>query len=888
MSTLWAASVRHLLRHPAQLALALAGLALGVATITSVDVATASSSRAFALSVAAVSGPATHEITGGPQGIDERLYARLAARFPRVALAPVVEGYVTVRDEALQLVGIDPLAEADFSDESSPGSLSAAARSAAAAPATASSATVPSAAAPPGVTLLDSVAELGRWLTERGSVVMAASTANRLGIPPSGRFTLEISGRSHQAVLIGRDSGNQAGGETLVLADIAQAQEWLGLVGRLSRIEVQVPPGAIGDADLAQLREQLPPGVQLEAAQQRSLASLDLTRAFTTDLRAMSLLALLVGLFLIYSAMSFAVLQRRRTFAVLRALGATRLDILRLVLVEAAVLGGAGALLGLAAGIGLGRGLIALVSRTLNDLYFVVAVQSVSLSPGSALEAVGAGLLTALVAALLPAWEATHVAPQLALRRSALEARALGLARALVFASAGLALAAGAIVAGSSRSLLAAFVALFFLLLSVAALTPALLRASARLLARRLRGASPIGGIALGDVAASLSRTGVAVAALALAVAAMIGVSVMVESFRESLHEWLGRTMSADIYVSAPGPGFDRPERRLDPRVVSALVSVRGVSSYNVGRGVTVSSPLGPVRLDAVTLAPQAHAGVQLTEHHGNVWPAFARGAILVAEPLAWRWSLHPGDRLALVTASGLRSFDIAGIYRDYGTDGVLMDRTIYRRSWGDDGVSSLGLYLAPGVTSGEIVPALYTAAASAAVSAVGAASAASAAAAAGRQALLIASNANVRAISMSIFDQTFVITRVLDWLAAGVAAIGLVSSLLAWELERTRELGILRSLGLTPRGAALLIEAQTVFMGLVALVAAVPAGLLAAELLVTVVNRRAFGWQIDFHLRGAQLIDALRLALVAALLAGVYPAWRSARAPIAADIREE
>lgn len=849
MSALWAASVRHLLRHRAQLALALTGLALGVATITAVDVATASSSRAFELSVAAVSGPATHEITGGPQGIDERLYARLVAEYPRLAFAPVVDGYVTVRDEALQLVGVDPLAEADFPEQSSP--------------------RAPSAAPAPGAALLDTASGLARWLTERGSVVMAASTADRLGIPPNGRFVLDVDGRLCEAVLIGRGSGDRAGGGTLVLTDIAQAQEWLGLPGRLSRIELEVPPGAAGDAELARLRRELPPGTQLEPAQQRSRASLDLTRAFTTDLRAMSLLALLVGLFLIYSTASFAVLQRRKTFAVLRALGATRLDILRLVLAEAAVLGVAGALLGLAAGVGLGRGLIALVSRTLNDLYFVVAVNSVSLSPGAALEAVGAGILAALVGALLPAWEATHVAPQLGLRRSALEARALRLARWLLAASAALALAGGAIVETSSRSLTAAFVALFLLLLSVATCTPALLAGSGRLLARLLRRASPVGRIALGGVAASLSRTGVAVAALALAVAAMIGVSVMVESFRESLHEWLGRTVSADLYVSAPGPGFDRPERRLDPRVVAALVSVPGVASYSVGRGVTVSSTRGPVSLDAVTLAPEGFAAIQLTEHRANVWTAFTRGAVLVGEPLAWRWRLHPGDRLTLATASGLRSFDVAGIYRDYGTDGVLMDRAVYRRSWGDDGVSSLGLYLSPGVTSREIIPALY-------------------AAVAGRQALLIGSNANVRALSMSIFDRTFAITRVLDWLAAGVAAIGLVSSLLAWELERSRELGILRSLGLTPRGGAVLIEAQTVFMGLVALVAAIPAGLLAAELLVTVVNRRAFGWQIDFHLHGVQLVDALRLALLAALLAGVYPAWRTGRAPIAADIREE
>ena len=141
----------------------------------------------------------------------------------------------------------------------------------------------------------------------------------------------------------------------------------------------------------------------------------------------------------------------------------------------------------------------------------------------------------------------------------------------------------------------------------------------------------------------------------------------------------------------------------------------------------------------------------------------------------------------------------------------------------------------------------------------------------------------------MSIFERTFVITRVLYWLAAGVAAVGLISSLLAWELERSHELAIVRSLGLTPLGAALLIEGQTGFMGLVALVAAIPAGLLTAVLLIDVVNRRAFGWQIDLHLTTDAIYGCVVVgALAAALVAGLYPAWRTATASIAGDIREE
>lgn len=872
--TLWAASLRHLAHRPAQLALALLGLALGVATICAVDIATASASRAFELSMSAVSGPATDEITAGPGGIDEGLYVRIATRESALAPVPLVEGYVTVGDEALQLIGIDPLAAAN-------GGFGAADDGTGGAGAARASGTAP--AAQLGETAVDGLEGLRRWLTEPGAVVMAGSTAERLGLSVGQHFEIEVDGRRRSAVLLRRDA-SVPGSEALLLTDVAQAQEWLGSVGRLSRIELRAPPGPAGAAALERLRAELPRGIELQPIERRSQASLDMTRAFAANLHAMSLLALLVGLFLIYGAVSFAVLQRRRTFAVLRALGATQLDVVRLVVGEAVALGAAGTLVGVLVGVALGRGLVALVSRTVNDLYFVVAVNSVALPRGELAEAIAAGLATALVAALLPAAEVARITPQLGLQRSSVEARARGIAQALLLASAALALGSGIIVLLSARSLLAGFAALFLLLLSVAAAAPALLAAAARAASRLAGASSPIGRLAFQGVEGSLSRTGVAVASLGLAIAAMIGVSVMVGSFRASLRDWLARTMREDVYVAAPGPGFGRPERKLDPGVLAAVTSLPGVEAFGASRQIVVDSSRGPINVDAVSFAPQSYAGVELVAGGGlagrglagraataRIWKAFAQGAILVAEPLAWRLGMRPGDSLTLVTSAGPRRFEVAGIFREYGNErgGVLMDRSVYRRGWGDDAVSALGLYLAPGVTPARIIPALR-------------------AAAAGRQALLVTSSADVRALSMDIFERTFVITRVLYWLAAGVAAIGLTSSLLAWELERSHETAIMRALGLTPRGAAALIETQTLFMGLAAFAAAVPAGLLAAELLVTVVNRRAFGWVIEFHLQGAQLVNALWLALAAAAAAGLYPAWRTARASVATHLREE
>jgi putative ABC transport system permease protein len=213
----------------------------------------------------------------------------------------------------------------------------------------------------------------------------------------------------------------------------------------------------------------------------------------------------------------------------------------------------------------------------------------------------------------------------------------------------------------------------------------------------------------------------------------------------------------------------------------------------------------------------------------------------------------------------------VAGVYREYGNDRgeVLMDLEAYRQWWHDEGIAALGIYLAPGIPAAQAVRELRSAAR-------------------GRQALLIRSNADIRALSMRIFERTFVITRVLYWLAAGVAAVGLVSALLAWELERARELALLRTLGLTRAAIALLVVGQTAFMGVAAFLAAIPAGLCTALVLTDVINRRAFGWQIGLHLAPAQFGNALWLAFAAALAAGAYPAWRSARAPLASGLREE
>ena len=181
--------------------------------------------------------------------------------------------------------------------------------------------------------------------------------------------------------IVGGSDGR--GLDNLIIADISTAQTWLAMLGMLTRIDVKIPQDdetVIAD----KIRNALPIDGRLLSAAGRTRSVTEMSAAFMTNLTAMSLLALLVGVFLIYNSVSFAVLQRRRLIGVLRALGLTRRQTFTLILTEGLVLGTIGAALGVLAGTWLGQQLLVLVSRSINDLYFVVNVTDVSLKIGRA------------------------------------------------------------------------------------------------------------------------------------------------------------------------------------------------------------------------------------------------------------------------------------------------------------------------------------------------------------------------------------------------------------------------------------------------------------------------------------------------------------------------
>jgi putative ABC transport system permease protein len=847
--TLWNIGWRYLLRHPWQSVLMILGITLGVAVVIAMDLANASASRAFDLSTDTVAGRATHQIVAGPQGLDEELYARLRRQSALRAAAPIVTEYVSspqLGDRPLQLLGVDPFAEAPFRNylwgqEDAP------------------------------------IAGLTDFFTQVGAILVSTDVADRYGLEPGAHITLEVAGYERNAVIAGllqpADELSRRALDGIILADIATAQELTGRLGKLDRIDLILPEDDNTIAD--RISALLPQNARILPVDARTGTVKGMTAAFRTNLMAFSLLALFVGLFLIYNTMTFSVVQRRPLFGTLRCLGVTPREIFALVVSEALIIGSVGAALGLILGIVMGQNAVRMVTQTINDLYFVITVRSVGISASSLVKGALLGVVATMATAALPAREAASVPPRVALSRSGLETKAR---RAVILAAIGglflLGVGIGTL-ALPTRSLVVSFAGTSVVVTGFAMLTPmatTLLMRSATPLLGRACGA--LGRMAPRDVINSLSRTSIAVAALMVATSVIIGVSLMIGSFRYTVVTWLEHALQGDIYISAP---IFRATQNLtlDPAVLQIVQQSPDVVRVDLIRAAMVDSPDGRVHVEAGD-SPTYGDNLLYLSADGSpeaAWDAVRSGAVIVSEPFANRMGLlRLGGTITLYAGDGSpHTLPIAGIYYDYASSQgtVIMSLQTYRQLWRDEAVTAMVLKLTPGADPDEVTHALQDALAPV-------------------QRLFIRPNRALRDDVLVVFDRTFAITGALQLLSTVVAFIGVLSALLSLQLDKQRQFGILRAVGLTVRQLWGLVALETGLMGTIAGLLAVPTGFALSLILIYIINQRSFGWTLQMQIESASFIQAFAVAVIAALLAGIYPAYRMGKMITAEALRYE
>lgn len=852
MTQLW----RHLCwptwrAHPARIALAITAVMLGVALAFGVHLLNGAALTEFARAAKAVNGQPDLILRARSGALTDADLADVLNRPDVAAASPVIEAQALWpgrsrgddRAVSIRLIGLDPLALLASAADGRP-------------------------LAPELTPQLS-----GGWqaLLAANAVHLNAA-AHALLTPGETTLTLRLAPvgdgtpRDIELTVGGRVA---AGTAPLGVLDIADAQALFGRLGTLDRIDVQLQPGT----DAAQWAGDLPARWRATPPTDEGARLSDLTRAYRVNLGLLALMALFTGSFLVYAVLSLATAQRLPQWALVGVLGVSARMRWRLILAEGLVIGVAGTVLGLALGVGLAAGALALMGSDLG--LHGASGSSVELllrQPllGPALVYGALGLAAALVAALAPAWTVRRIAPALVLK-------GLGLpAGHTLPAGAGLALLAlGAALAWLpplwQDTPVAAYLAMLCLLLGGLALVPALVRAVTAALGRlppSLQG--PLLLLARErsrDQAAEARR---ALAGVLVALALAVAMTVMIGSFRHSLERWLDDALPADLYVrSALRGGSDSQPAPLPPTLIARLQALPGIARS------------APQRSTRLRLAPDADP-VALTAREmgaGNLpllqrWsgpPAAGATPVWVNEAARDRDGLTPGHVFSADLVDGRRALklQVMGVWRDYSRQSTALWMALpdYRRLSGDTGSTELALWLAPGGSLDATRAAVRRLA--------------------GDDAELAAAG-ELRALSLQIFDRSFAITLWLQAVALAVGLFGVIASQSAQALARRREFGLLRHLGLSRRDLMRLLLLEAGLAGGAGALAGLALGLALSVVLVYVVNPQSFHWSMEMTLPLGRLAALVGLAFAAAVGASLLAGRQALGADAVRAVRED
>jgi putative ABC transport system permease protein len=828
--------------------LAVVAIAFGVALGLAVELVNHAAVTELTAGLALLSGNADLEVRGPRNGFDEALYPVLARDADVAVASPVVEIDVTLRDrsEPLSILGVDVFRAVAINP-----SLVAVSATAQPQPSGEHGAAGPSrdAHSTPAADRLDAL---------RSDTLFPSTAAAQWLRVRIGDSVVVQAGLHDIALRVAGHAGTDPSARYAVM-DIAAVQDRFGRDGKLTRIDLRLRPGADAAVVRRRLQALLPPGVGVAPPSTRAAATTRFSRAYRVNLDVLALVALFTGAMLVYATQTLATVRRRPQFALLRTLGLSRRRLIAWVIGEAALLGAIGAALGLAAGYLIARIALLHFGPDLGAGFFRGRAVTPSVEPLSLVAFALLGIASAVLASLLPAREAAGAAPAAALK--AVDADVLVPATASVLAWILIAAGIGATFAPPVADLpLFGYLAIALMLTGGILAIPSLAQAGLSWLpAPRALQFS----LALAHLRATPGRFAATLAAVVASVALMVSMAIMVASFRQSLDDWLGMVLPADLYLRS---GSD--SAFLSAADQQAIARVHGVARAEFMRATSVN--LDPARPQIALLArdiDENDAGARLALVSREVAPRIdAPSPLWISEAVADMRRLAPGSTMTLPLAGHDVAFTVAGVFRDYARQqgAIVIERARYRALTGDDAVNEAALWLAPGARVADVRDAIE-------------------AHAGGAARLRAETPASLRALSLATFDRTFAVTYALEAAAVVIGLVGLSAALAAQTLARSREFGMLRHVGMTRRQIAGMLAIEGALLAAIGVAAGLVQGFAISLILIHVVNRQSFHWGMDLH------VPSLSLALLSAVLvalATIVAAASAARATGIAAVR--
>ena len=807
------------------------GVALGVASVLAIQIINLNAIGAFSAGIQAISGKADLSVVGQTSTFSEELYPLVLATKGVSAAWPLYRVDVA-------LVGHDRfILEIIGADLFSPGHL----------PWDSSS------------------KEFSGALYEKGWTAVTPDLAKQMGWSIGSSISVTSGTRRAElkiGALIDFKKISPLSSSKLAVMDISQAQALLGKSGQIHQIDIRTQPEFNLRQIIQSLQEKLGPSTQILTLQQREDQAAGLMSAFSLNLTALSLISLFVGFFLVYTSSQASLLRRRKEFGLLRSIGATRLQILTLILVEVIVLGLVGVVMGLPLGYWIAEANIEMISSTLTNVYLLEEIESLNFPFWLYILATTIGIGGAIAGSLLPALDMSRQQPQSLLNHFTLHERVNTLALPTF-------------VAGSTFLLIiflwfwfwgntwkpSGFVLAVAILVSLPLLTPLVVQQFCQ------RGQIRTFNLGYGfkSLGARLQRCSFSVACLAIAVSMLIGLTLMISSFRRTVEVWVESSVAADVYITTES-WQSKSEAILDSKTISLLTKTPGIVGVDQLRKMKVSFQNNPISLSGVNMSLFRKGSFPLLE--GNREQIFnkviGQNAVLISEPLSRKAALSVGDQLVVYGATGRVELPIAGIYYDYSseTGTAALDLSTMENNFGPGEINGISLYLDQNIDSEEMVKELKSRFID--------------------HPLRIRSNRQLREDIFKVFDQTFAVVRILQIISLLIAVCGITLTLLILAREQVAELALYRALGASRKQIFRIFFGQGLAMGLMGLGLGLAGGILLALILVFVINRSYFGWTIQLHWSNLSLAQQMATILISALLASLYPALRASQTPAA------
>jgi putative ABC transport system permease protein len=781
--------------------IAIVAIALGVALGYTVQLINSAAFNEFAAAAKSLSGESDLQVSGAQPVFDESWYGRLSAE-PGVAVAsPVLDLDVTVPGQtaALKVLGIDVFR---------------------------ASRVTPALLGVPSITRpLDTVAS--------DAIFLSAAAQQWLHIAPGGQVAL-LSGTSVAHFRMAGGLVSARPGQRLAVMDIAAAQWAFGMVGKLSRVDLQLDRGIDREAFKRNLQKRF--GGELVVSETRDDEGRTdrLSRAYRINMNVLALVALFTGAFLVFSTQASGVIRRRGELAVLRVLGLTQGQLLRQILLEGALLGVIGSVLGLAIGYAMADAALRFFGSDLGGGYFPGVQPQVGFEPFATAVFLILGTAVAVLGSLVPALEAARARPAAALKAGSEEGALANLAALWP--------ALGCLAVASILTLLPpvfdvpilGYIAVALILIGGIALMPRLtavvFASASRRRARHSGGATLT--LALARLANAPGQASIAMGGVLSSFALIVAMAIMVASFRVSVDEWLLHLLSADVYVHI-GSNGETGGLSLDEQ--SRLSTVPGVKAAAMTR--TSRLTLDPARPAVALLARDIDtanpgAALQMTG------PELAPSALHAGEAPIWAseamvdlYGYRLGERVQLPIGPHKQTFVVAGIWRDYvrQTGAIQLRLADYRRLTGDDAATDAAVTIMAGSSADRVIEAMRK------LPFAGA--------------LTFSQPGEIRARTLTIFDRSFAVTYLLEAVAIVIGLFGVAASFSAQTLARAREFGMLRHVGATRRQVLAILAKEGGMLTALGIAMGFILGFSISLILVFVVNPQSFHWTMSLHI---------------------------------------